>query len=131
MITGRLLRAEESTDGKQHIKIVVEFSENDKVIVPEWVLTTQYRSFLGLTTEEIMSWLKLMIQTQIEELIRLRSKAPLNQSFIDAIEKMKGEAIIGADKVVIDIEPNLITPVGYKVTLNADGTFTTDRAVIK
>jgi len=128
MIVGRILRTEESKEGYQNIKIIVEFSEDGKVIVPEWTLWAQYRNFLGMTATEISEWIRLNIESQIGNLIQARSKTGLNAEFMEVIEKLKSEKIFQTDKVVIPMDANLVIDSAYTVTLNADGTYSTDRA---
>lgn len=128
MIVGRILRTEESKEGYQNIKIIVEFSEDGKVIVPEWTLWAQYRNFLGMTATEISEWIRLNIESQIGNLIQARSKTGLNAEFMKVIEKLKSEKIFQTDKVVIPMDANLVIDSAYTVTLNADGTYSTDRA---
>ena len=126
MITGRILRVEESTDGRQNIKIIVEFSEDGKVIVPEWTLWAQFGNFLGLTAAEISEWIRLNIEHQIGNLIQARSKTTLNAEFMAAIDKLKATTF-QTDKVVLPVGTNKVVLEPYNVTLNADGTYTTDR----
>jgi len=128
MIVGRILRTEESKEGYQNIKIIVEFSEDGKVIVPEWTLWAQYRNFLGMTATEISEWIRLNIESQIGNLIQARSKTGLNAEFMEVIEKLKSKKIFQTDKVVIPMDANLVIDSAYTVTLNADGTYSTDRA---
>lgn len=126
MITGRILRTEESTDGRQNIKIIVEFSEDGKVIVPEWILWAQFGNFLGMTAAEITEWIRINIEYQIGNLIKARSKTVLNTELMAAIEKLKA-TVFQTDKVEIPMEPNKVIDTAYKVILNADGTYTVVR----
>lgn len=126
MIVGRILRTEESTDGRQNIKIIVEFSEGGKVIVPEWTLWAQFRNFLGMTAVEISEWIRINIESQIGNLIQARSKTGLNAEFMAAIEKLKATTF-QTDKVEIPMGQSKVIDVAYKVVLNDDGTYTTDR----
>jgi len=127
MITGRIVKAEESKDGRQNIAITVEFSEDGVVIVPSWTLWAQYANFLGMTVEEISEWIRINVEHQIGNLIQERSKTVINDEFIKAIELMKTEKIFQTDKVQIEMTPSLVLAEGYTVTLNADGTYTTNR----
>ena len=127
MIVGRILRTEESTDGRQNIKIIVEFSEDGKVIVPEWILWAQFRNFLGMTATEISEWIRINVESQIGNLIQARSKTGLNAKFMAAIEKLKSEKIFQTDKVEIVMSPSKVLADGYTIILNADGTYSTDR----
>jgi hypothetical protein len=126
MITGRILRTEESTEGYQNIKIIVEFSEDGKVIVPEWTLWAQFRNFLGMTASEISEWIRINIEHHIGNLIQERSKPILNAEFMVAIEKLKATTF-QTDKVEIPIERSKVIDTAYKVILNADGTYTVVR----
>lgn len=128
MITGRILRTEESADGRQNIKIIVEFSEDGKVIVPEWTLWAQFRNFIGLTAAEIAEWIRVNVEYQIGNLIQERSKTILNSEFIAAIEKLKTKKIFQKDSVMIEREASVVIAEAFTVTLNSDGTYTTDRA---
>lgn len=129
MITGRIIKAKESKDGRRNIAITVEFSEDGVVIVPEWILWARFENFLGMTVEEISEWIRVNVEYQIGNLIRERSKPAINDEFIKAIELMKSEKIFQSDKVEIPMEANVVLAEGYTVILNADGTYTTDRIV--
>jgi hypothetical protein len=127
MITGRIVGTEESTDGRKNIRIIVEFSEDGKVIVPEWVLWAQYGNFLGMTSNEISEWIRINVEYQIGNLIKERVKTALNSEFQMAIEALKEVKIYQTDNVVIPMEANKVILEPYNVTIKADGTVTTDR----
>lgn len=127
MITGRILKAEESKDGRGNIAITVEFAEDGVVFVPSWILWARFENFLGMSVEEISEWIRINVEHQIGNYIRERSKTVLNDTFIKAIEILKSEKIFQTDKVEIEMTPSLVLAEGYTVTLNADGTYTTDR----
>lgn len=127
MITARIIKSEESKDGRGNIAISVEFSENGSVIVPQWTLWAQYVNFLGMTVNEISEWIRINVEYQIGNLIKERSKPIINDEFIKAIEIMKTTKIYQTDKTEIVMEPSKVLASGYIVTLNADGTYTTNR----
>jgi hypothetical protein len=84
-------------------------------------------NFLGMTVEEISEWIRINVEHQIGNLIQERSKTVINDEFVKAIELMKTEKIFQTDKVQIEMTPSLVLAEGYTVTLNADGTYTTNR----
>lgn len=126
MITGRVLRTEEDTQ-RGAIRIIVEFSDDGNVIVPEWVLWAQWKNFIGRTTEEVVGWIRVCIEDQIGRLIMAKNRSALNAEFMAAIESIKSEAIYSKDDVVIPVEATLTIAEPYTVTLKSDGTYTTDR----
>lgn len=128
MITGKILRAEESTDGRQNIKIIVEFSEDGNVIVPEWILWARFENFLGFTKEQISEWIRINIEAQIGNLIMASNRASINTDMMAAIESLK-ENVYQTDKVDIPIEASLVVAEPYVVTISKDGTITTATAV--
>lgn len=131
MITGRVLRTEESTDGRENIRIIVEFSEDGKIIVPEWTLWAQWSNFIGRTAEEIAAWIRVNVEHQIGNLIIAKNRKALNANFMSAIETLKSEAIFDKDDVTVQVEPSLTISTPYNVTLKSDGTYTTDRVIVE
>jgi len=126
MITGKVLRTEEDIQ-RGAIRIIVEFSEDGKVIVPEWILWARWENFIGRTAEEIAAMIRINVEGQIGRLIRTKHRSALNAEFMAAIELMKAEQVYQKDEVVILIEADQTLPGTYNVTLKADGTYTTDR----
>lgn len=131
MITGRVLRTEESTDGRQNIRIIVEFSEDGKIIVPEWVLWAQWSNFIGRTANEISEWIRVNINSQIGNLIIARAKPGLNTAFRKAIEQMKETKVYQTDATTVEIPATKTILEPYTVTIKDDGTYTTDRVMGK
>ena len=131
MITGRVLKAEESTDGRENIRIMVEFSENGLVIVPEWTLWARWENFIGRTADEISEWIRVNIEYQIGNLIKARARKDLNTEFMTAIEQMKETKVYQTDEVKLEVEPSLTITEPYTVTLKDDGTYTTDRVAVE
>ena len=123
MITGRILRAEESKDQYNNICIVVEFSEDGKVIVPEWILFAKFENFIGMDTSQIIEWIRLNIEYQIGNIIKSKNTSLLNAEFMTAIDKLKG-TVFQTDKVEIPMLSNAVVVTPYKVVLNSDGTYT-------
>ncbi len=122
MITGRVLRTEESTDGRGNIRIIVEFSEDGKVLVPEWILWAQMTNFLGMSREQISEWIRINIEYQIGNLIQARSKPLINSDLMATIESLK-DTVYQTDKVEIPMEASKVIETPYVVVLNADGSY--------
>lgn len=131
MITGRVLRTEESTDGRENIRIIVEFSEDGKVIVSEWTLWAQWSNFIGRTADEISEWIRVNIEHQIGNLIKAKARKALNTEYMTAIEQMKETKVYETDQVVVPVEASLTIVEPYNVTLKDDGSYTTDRASVE
>lgn len=127
MITGRILRTEETTDGLGNIVIVVEYSDDGKVIVPEWTYRINFQQLIGMTSDEISEFLRINIEHQIGNLIKAKLRSAINANLKSAIESLKGVKIYQTDKVEIPMEASKVITTPYIVTLNADGTITTDR----
>lgn len=131
MITGRVLRTEESTDGRKNIRVVVEFAKDGKVIIPEWCLLARYENFVGRTSDEILGWIRVNIESQIESLIVANAKTTLNTEYLVAIEQLKASAVVEKDSAIIQISANENISEPYTVTIKDDGTYTTDRIAEK
>lgn len=130
MITGKVLRTEEDTK-RGAIRIIVEFSEDSMVIVPEWILWAQWENFIGRTADEISEWIRVNIEHQIGNLIKARARHDLNSEFMAAIEQMKETKVYEIDQVLVPVGTSLTIAEPYTVTIKDDGTYTTDRLVEK
>lgn len=122
MITGRIVRAEESTDGRKSIRIIVEFSEDGAVIVPEWTLWAQMSNLLGMTKEQVSEWVRINIEHQIGNFIMERAKSSINTDLMAVIASLR-ERTYQTDKVDIVMEANAVIPAAYVMTINSDGTY--------
>lgn len=123
MITGKILRTEESTDGRKNIKIIIEFSEDGEIIVPEWILWAKFENFLGMTQTQISEWIRLNIEHQIGNLILAKNRELLNVYVMDTIAKLTNTEF-SKDSVDVTIEANQLIPVSYVVTISDDGIIT-------
>lgn len=121
MITGKILRTEQ--DARKNIVIVVEFSDDKKVIVPEWPLYARFENFLGMTKEQISEWIRINIEYQIGNLIKASNQESINQTLMGVIETLK-ETVYQTDKVDVEMEVSKVIETPYVVTIAQDGTLT-------
>lgn len=121
MVTGKIQKTEESTDGRKNIIIYVNFYEDDKLIVENWPLYAIFENFIGMDKEYMSEWIRINIESQIGILIRQKLREDINTTLMAVIESLK-DRDYQTDKVELTQGANLITETAYTVTLYADGT---------
>lgn len=123
MITGKIQRTEESTDGRKNIVIYVNFYEDGALIVDSWKLYARFENFLGMDKEQMSEWIRINIEYQIGNLIKARNQGSINETLMGVIESLKDREY-QADKVDIEMPASAVVETAYTVTISADGTLT-------
>lgn len=123
MITGKILRVEESTDGRKNIAIHVEFSEDGKTIAPDWILWAQFQNFLGMAPQQIREWIRINVESQIGFYIKAKNRQLLNDGFIGEIDKLVGSEF-AVDSVDVPMQQSKVILTPYVVSIASDGQLT-------
>lgn len=123
MITGKIQKTEESTDGRKNIIIYVNFYEDGTLIVEGWKLYARFENFLGMDKEQVSEWIRINIEYQIGNLIKTRNQGSINETLMAVIDSLKDREY-ATDKVDIEMPTSSVIETAYMVTLAADGTLT-------
>lgn len=120
MITGKIQRTEESTDGRKNIIIYVNFYEDGALIIEGWKLFARFENFLGMDKEQMSEWIRINIEYQIGNLIKAKNQSSINETLIAVINSLKDREY-QTDKVDVTMEASKVIATPYTVTISADG----------